>query len=118
MKNPGKIDYERSSTLLGILVVLVAVVTLEVGSLFQYYHTRLLVEKEAYRRAQDNIDRVEQDFALVVDLVESAVHNNLRIARNLVNDPEALWDLTGEILEDNPMVYGSAVALVEKCFAP
>lgn len=118
MKNLGKIDYERSSTLLGILVVLVAVVTLEVGSLFQYYHTRLLVEKEAYRRAQDNIDRVEQDFALVVDLVESAVHNNLRIARNLVNDPEALWNLTGEILEDNPMVYGSAVALVEKCFAP
>ena len=106
-------SFSLSATIQGVLVVVVALVTLEVGSLLQYNQTKGIVEKEAYRRAQDNIDMVENEFNLMAELVESAVRNNMWSARALTTMPDSLWSLTRGIVADNPVVYGSAIALVE-----
>jgi sigma-B regulation protein RsbU (phosphoserine phosphatase) len=106
-------NFSLSATIQGVLVVVVALVTLEVGSLLQYNQTKDIVEKDAYRRAQDNIDMVENEFNLMAELVESAVRNNMWSARALTTMPDSLWSLTRGIVADNPVVYGSAIALVE-----
>ena len=102
-----------ASAFQGILVVFVALVILEAGYVVQYYQTRNIVVENAYRRAQDNIDRVEQDFTRIAELVECAVRNNTWSARVLATQPDSLWALTRGIVEDNPLVYGSAMALME-----
>ena len=102
-----------SSAFQGILVVFVALVVLEAGYVVQYYQTRKIVTENAYRRAQDNIDRVEQDFTRIAELVECAVRNNSWSAGALATQPDSLWALTRGIVEDNPLVYGSAVAMME-----
>ena len=102
-----------ASAFQGILVVFVALVVLEVGYVVQYYQTRQIVTENAYRRVQDNIDMVEQDFTRITELVECAVRNNTWNAGVLATEPDSLWMLTRSIVDDNPMVYGSAVALVE-----
>ena len=98
----------------GFLIVAVALITLGVGSMLVYYRMREIVQNEAYNRAQDNIDRVEQEFTLIVELVESAVRNNLWIAGEIVPEAlDSLWGLPKGIVEDNPVVYGSSIALME-----
>ena len=97
----------------GILVVLLALVALEVGYIVQYKQLRELATENAYRRAQGSIDLVEQDFTLIAELMESAVRNNIWSARVLATQPDSLWELTRGIVKDNPVVYGSAMALVE-----
>ena len=107
-----------TSALHGVLIVLIAVVTLAVGSLVSYYRMRGMVEKSAYRQAQESIDNLEQDFTLVAELVECAVRNNLWSAGVVVAQRDSLWGLTERIVEDNPMIFGSAMALVDVDFAP
>lgn len=110
----GKFKLQNLPAIQGFLVVAVAIVTLGVGSLLAYYRMRDIVQDEAYNRAQDNIDRVEQEFTLIVELVESAVRNNLWIAGEIVPETlDSLWGLPKGIVEDNPVVYGSAIALME-----
>ena len=107
-----------TSALHGVLIVLIAVVTLAVGSLVSYYRMRGMVEKSAYRQAQESIDNLEQDFTLVAELVECAVRNNLWSAGVVVAQLDSLWGLTERIVEDNPMIFGSAMALVDVDFSP
>ena len=117
---------ELSTMLMGVLLVVVAIVTLGVTSLVQYVHTRNILMEEAERRAQDNIDHVEAEFTLVVDLVESALHNHRWSAAVLVSYPDSLWAFTRGIVDDNPFIYGSSMAMVPgyhreeqfKVFAP
>lgn len=95
---------ELSTMLMGVLLVVVAIVTLGVTSLVQYVHTRNILMEEAERRAQDNIDHVEAEFTLVVDLVESALRNNVWSASVLVSYPDSLWAFTRGIVVDNPFI--------------
>ena len=104
---------EVTSTLSGILIVLVALVTLAVGSIYKSNQVKKLVEQQAYLRAQENINRVEQEFTVMVELVESALRNNMWSARALVSHPDSLRGFTRGIVKDNPFIYGSAIALVE-----
>ena len=104
---------KASTTLLGVLVIVIALVTLLVGSIVKYTQMRNMVMDHAYTRAQMNIDQVEQDFTLIAELVESAVRNNTWSARAMATVPDSLWNLVKGIVKDNPVVYGSAIALVE-----
>lgn len=104
--------------LYGVLIVVIAAVTIAVGSLIVYYRVRTIVEKNAYRQAQDNIDQVEKDFTRVAELVECAVRNNLWSAAVVVSQPDSLWALTRGIVKDNPVIFGSAMAMVEGNFSP
>ena len=108
-----KNNHNLVAALQGAAVVLTAVVLLFLTSMLQYSRMREMVTRSSYRRAQDNIDRVEQDFVRVVELVESAVRNNIWSARALVPVPDSLWSITRGVVLDNPIVYGSAIALVE-----
>jgi len=106
------------SALHGVMIVVIAVVTLAVGSLALYFRMRDMVEKSAYRQAQQNIDNLEQDFTVVAELVECAVRNNLWSAGVMVSQPDSLWNLTQGIVKDNPVIFGAAMALVDGDFSP
>lgn len=102
-----------SAALQGILLVLVAVLTLTIGSILMYSRMMDMVQEDAYRRAQNNIDRVEFGVDKVAGLVSCAVRNNMWSAQRLVSRPDSLWKLAKGIVQDNPIIYGSAIALVE-----
>lgn len=108
-----KANHNLAAVLQGIVIVVAAVVLLFVTSMLQYSRMREMVKSSAYDRAQTNIDFVEQDITRIVELVESAVHNNIWSARALAPVPDSLWAITRGIVLDNPVVYGSAIALVE-----
>lgn len=107
------VRFRATNTLMGVLLVVIALITLFVSSILKYNQMREMVMNHAYSRAQENIDRVDQDFTLVAELVESAIRNNIWSARVLTTQPDSLWNLVRGIVEDNPEIYGSSVALVE-----
>lgn len=110
---PFQNKHNLIAVLQGAFVVLTAIVLLFVSSMLQYSRMREMVKTSAYNRAQSNIDFVEQDITRIVELVESAVRNNIWSARALAPVPDSLWGITRGVVLDNPVVYGSAVALVE-----
>ena len=102
-----------AAVLQGAVVVVLSIVLLVFTFMLQYSRMREMVIKSAYEHAQDNIDNVEQEFTRVVELVESAVRNNIWSAKALASVPDSLWAITRGVVKDNPVVYGSAIALVE-----
>lgn len=100
------------STLAGVLVIIVAVATLEATSLAQYFFSRRGIKAEATQRAETQLEATELQIMDVVNQAESAVRNSIWIAQWCLNVPDSLIRVTQRIVADNPVVKGSTVALV------
>ncbi len=61
----------------GLLVVIVAVITLEATAVLQYFYSRHILSEEATRRAEGQLAATELHIANVVDQVETAVRNSI-----------------------------------------
>lgn len=96
----------------GLLLVLVAALTLEATSLLQFYFARKGLEEEATRRAQGELELTGLRITSVLDQVEAAVRNNVWSVRETLARPDSLWMVPNRIVRDNPVIIGSAVALV------
>ena len=97
---PFQNKHNLIAVLQGAFVVLTAIVLLFVSSMLQYSRMREMVKTSAYNRAQSNIDFVEQDITRIVELVESAVRNNIWSARALAPVPDSLWGITRGVVLD------------------
>ena len=100
------------SRLGGLLLIIVAVVTLEATSIIQYYFSQKGIKEEANQRAQSELEATELKIMDVVNQAEAAVRNSMWIAQWCLNVPDSLARVTQRIVADNPVVKGSTVALV------
>lgn len=100
------------SRLGGLLLIIVAVVTLEATSIIQYYFSQKGIKEEANQRAQSELEATELKIMDVVNQAEAAVRNSMWIAQWCLNVPDSLLRVTQRIVADNPVVKGSTVALV------
>ena len=100
------------STWAGILLVAVAALTLEATSLIQYYYSIKALQEEASRRAETQLESTRNRIMDVIDQAESAVRNSVWIAQWCLNVPDSLPRVCTRIVEDNPVVLGSTIALV------
>jgi len=100
------------SRLGGLLLIIVAVVTLEATSIIQYYFSQKGIKEEANLRAQSELEATELKIMDVVNQAEAAVRNSMWIAQWCLNVPDSLVRVTQRIVADNPVVKGSTVALV------
>lgn len=100
------------SRLGGLLLIIVAVVTLEATSIIQYYFSQKGIKEEANQRAQSELEATELKIMDVVNQAEAAVRNSMWIAQWCLNVPDSLMRVTQRIVADNPVVKGSTVALV------
>lgn len=100
------------STWAGILLVGVAALTLEATSLIQYYYSVKALHEEASKRAETQLESTRNRIMDVIDQAESAVRNSVWIAQWCLNVPDSLPRVSTRIVEDNPVVLGSTIALV------
>lgn len=105
-------EVARQSAWGGLLLIIVAVVTLEATSLTQYYFSRRGIKQEATQRAESELEATELKIMDVVNQAEAAVRNSVWIAQWCLNTPDSLVRVTQRIITDNPVVKGSTVALV------
>ena len=96
----------------GLLLVLVAAITLEATSLLQYFYSQRALKQEASLRAESELRATRNYIMDVVDQAETAVHNSIWIARWCLGVPDSLAVVSRRIVEENPSVMGSTIALV------
>ncbi|MBQ9547852.1 MAG: SpoIIE family protein phosphatase [Bacteroidales bacterium] len=102
----------RKSVWAGLLLVIVAAFTLEATGLIQYYFSQKGIKEEASRRAESQLETTRVKIIDVIDQAEAAVRNSVWITRWCLGVPDSLSVVTRRVVEDNPAVVGSTVALV------
>ena len=96
----------------GALLVIVAAFTLEATSLIQYYFSQKGIKDEATARAQSQLESSRNQIMDIVNQTEAAVRNSVWIAQWCLNAPDSLFRVAQRIVEENPVVVGSTVAVV------
>ena len=96
----------------GVLLIVVAGITLEATALIQYYFSQKGIREEATRRAQSQMETAKVRILDIANQAESAVRNSEWIAQWCLAFPDSLFSVCRRIVEDNPVVVGSSVALV------
>jgi len=102
----------RKSAGTGLLLIIVAAVTLEATSLIQYFSSQRMLKEEASLRAESELRSTRNQIMDVVDQAEAAVHNSIWITRWCLDYPDSLAVVARRIVEENPSVMGSTIALV------
>ena len=77
------------STWAGILLVVVAALTLEATSLIQYRFSVKGLQEEASKRAETHLEATRNRIMDVIDQAESAVRNSVWIAQWCLNVPDS-----------------------------
>ena len=96
----------------GLMIIVVVVVTLEATSILQYSFSRKGMQEEANKRAESQLEATQNRIMDIINQAEAAVRNSMWIAQWCLNVPDSLHRVAQRIVEDNPVVVGSTVALV------
>ena len=96
----------------GLMIIFVVVVTLEATSILQYSFSRKGMQEEANKRAESQLEAAQNRIMDIINQTEAAVRNSVWIAQWCLNVPDSLQRVAQRIVEDNPVVVGSTVALV------
>ncbi len=103
---------KRRSAWTGIMLIVVAAVTLEVTGLIQYYYAQKGIRDEASLRATSVLETTQMQIMDLLNQAEAAVRNGVWDVQFFLQSPDSLESLTRRILEENPIVMGSTVAMV------
>lgn len=96
----------------GIKIVVVAAVTLAATTFFQLYFSHKVIRDYASQRATSELDGASEEIMDIVNQTEAAVRNSIWISELCLKKPDTLAHVPGRVLLANPVVTGSAVALV------
>ncbi|MBR5661643.1 MAG: SpoIIE family protein phosphatase [Bacteroidales bacterium] len=108
----------------GMLLLVVAALTLEATTLVQYYFAQKSITEIASRRAEDNLENAKVDIMNILNQVETAIRNDIWMVRACLPNRDTIWKVTEHVVSENPAVVGSTVALVpgyykdRKLFSP
>ena len=105
-------EIERKSARAGLLLIIVAALTLELTSIIQYYFSQKGIKEEASMRAESQMETTKARIMDVINQAESAVRNSVWIAQWCLEVPDSMSRVTQRIVQDNPVVVGSTVAFV------
>jgi sigma-B regulation protein RsbU (phosphoserine phosphatase) len=114
MKKKDNINYSifKRSTWAGLLLVLVAALTLEATSLIQFYFSQKELAKEATNRAETQLEVSKNKIMGVISQAEAAVRNSVWIAQWALRHQDSIPNISHRIVTDNPVIMGSTMALV------
>lgn len=96
----------------GMLLLVVAAVTLEATSLAQFFFTQKSVTEIASKRAEENLENAKVDILNILNQVETAIHNDIWMVRACLPIRDTIWKVTEHVVKENPSIVGSTVALV------
>lgn len=96
----------------GLLLVIVAALTLEATAIIQYVYSQREIKKEASLRAESELRSAEHKIMDVVNQAEAAVRNSIWVAEWCLEYPDSLERIPQRVVSENPVVVGSTIALV------
>ena len=102
----------KKSMRTGLLLVFVAALTLEATSLIQNIFAQKSLHEQASMRAESRLGILESEIMDVINQAEAGVRNKMWIARWCLDFPDSLPRVSQLVVEDNPVIVGSTVALV------
>ena len=103
---------KKANNIKALLLVVIAAVTLEATAVVQFYFSQKGIQAEADMRAEGQLDATRNKIMDVINQTEAAVRNSVWIAQWCLDFPDSLSRVCQRIVEDNPVVAGSTVALV------
>ncbi len=103
--------FVRQSARAGLMLVIVAVVTLEATAIVQFVFSQKAIREEATSRAESQLDATRLKILNIVDQTETAVRNGVWLAQWALDAPDSLVAVSRRILETNPNIVGSTIAL-------
>ena len=96
----------------GLLVVIVAAITL-VGTWFiQFLFSVRGLQEEASKRAETQLVATRNEIMDVINQVETAVRNSVWIAEWCLDYPDSIPRISERLVQDNPVILGSTMAFV------
>ena len=101
----------------GLLMIVVAIITLEATALIQYYFSLKGIREETVMRAESQLETTRVSIMDVVNQAEAAVRNSIWIAQWCLDVPDSLQVVVRRVVEDNPVVMGSTLALVPEYYS-
>lgn len=96
----------------GFLLVVVAILTLEVTGIIQFVYSAKGIKEEAQKRAETQLESTRFQILDVVNQTEAAVRNNVWLTQFCLDMPDSLFRVSQRLVQDNPVVIGSTVAMV------
>lgn len=105
-------DIEKKSARMGLMLIIVAALTLEATSIIQYFFSQKGIREEALMRAESQLETNKVRIMDIINQAESAVRNSVWIAQWCLEVPDSMGRVTQRIVQDNPVVTGSTVAFV------
>ena len=108
----------------GLLLIIVALLTLEATSLVQFYYSQKGMREEATMRAESQLDAVENRMIGIMTDVETAVRNNVWDVVEHLSRPDEIADIPTRLVQENDLIAGSTFAAVpgyypkRKLFSP
>jgi len=94
-------------------LIMIAAVMLGATSLIQYVYSINALKEEAALRAQSELDGARSEIMDIVNQTESSVRNSIWIAKwVLENSLDSMMRVPQRIVQDNPGVAGSTLAVV------
>ena len=103
--------FVRQSARAGLLLVIVAIITLEATAIVQFVFSQKAIREEATSRAESQLDATRLKILNIVDQTETAVRNGVWLAQWALDVPDSLSAVSRRILETNPNIVGSTIAL-------
>ena len=95
-----------------VLLVVVFILTLEATGIIQFVYLQRAIKQEASLRAQSELNSVTNKIMDVVNQAEGAVINSVWVAEWCLENPDSLMRVPQRVVELNPVVVGSTIALV------
>ena len=102
----------KQSARAGLLLVLAAAITLEATGIVQYLFSRKGIREEATQRAESQLEATKLKIINIIDQAEAAVRNSMWLAQWALAVPDSLYAVSRRIVENNPAIVGSTIALV------
>lgn len=114
MKIKDSIDkvFVKQSARAGLMLIIVAAITLEATSVVQYLFSQKGIREEATQRAETQLEATKLKIVDIIDQTETAVRNSAWLAQWALAIPDSLWAVSRRMVETNRVIVGSTVALV------
>ena len=105
-------ELERKSARAGLLIIIVAALTIEATAVVQLIFSQNVTREESTLRAESDLETTKIRIMDIINQAEAAVRNSVWIAQWCLAVPDSMGRVTQRIVQDNPVVVGSTVAFV------
>ena len=123
-KNTQRHSLTSKSAWMGLILVLIAALILESAEIVQYAFSQKAIRENASMQMESQLNATRDKIMIIIDKTENVVWNNVWMVQQYLDKPDSLELVCRHIVEGNPTVSGSTVALVpgynrsHKLFAP